>query len=499
MRMPIPDDWNGEDWRCIQLQWPDSPLWVALLVGLLTMPSRGRFWDERTGNIREVQGIAEQIFTANFPLVGCADDSGIPDGGGMPSPNQINSICHIIEEGMEIMSLCGYNPKAFKIENGSLWVRDFCGEWNEIGPLTTAASEAPTDNPYVGTTEEPEAWSACGKASALIDAFVALSDAAWENYQNPALIEAAMRAAVPLATLSRTRIYQWIPSLIAMDTLVNQGAFNDADMVQLAKCIAVGNVANTSEATLAEVDGICNALGAACQQTWGTIPEVYWRSYWDFIQETIGDNDSKFIMSLGASNITADCDCPIDEIPPDLTSRLQFTGVSGDTCDGGIAIPPELIVVSNGGRRIDVEWQATAGAWRGCDEFSFGLTGGEDGDTFVVRVWGTYANQAGAVAPVVPTKEWMGTINGMRDPTLWFDATCNGEVLSTAVISPDANPGYKAREYTHTGGGVPLTLMCPGRVYTPLGTDIWFGYALEIVQLNDTQFIPSYTPPDGGQ
>lgn len=77
MRMPIPQDWNGTSWSRFSICWPDSPLWIGMLLGFITTPKRGRFWDERSGVITEAQVIGEQIFKFNYPLdgviVSCAD------------------------------------------------------------------------------------------------------------------------------------------------------------------------------------------------------------------------------------------------------------------------------------------------------------------------------------------------------------------------------------------------------------------------------------------
>jgi len=76
-RTPIPNDWDGVSWCCSVVEWPDSPLYRAIFVGLLTTPTRGRFWDERTGSILDVQAIGEEIENRNFSeecQMGCMED-----------------------------------------------------------------------------------------------------------------------------------------------------------------------------------------------------------------------------------------------------------------------------------------------------------------------------------------------------------------------------------------------------------------------------------------
>lgn len=68
MKYPIPNDWAGADWCSWAICWPDSPQWLALLRGFITLPQRGRTWDESTGDIRETQLIGRDITTHNLPM-----------------------------------------------------------------------------------------------------------------------------------------------------------------------------------------------------------------------------------------------------------------------------------------------------------------------------------------------------------------------------------------------------------------------------------------------
>lgn len=65
----IPDDWLGEYCR-YAVCWPNSEQWLAVLRGVLTLPARGRFWDEHTGNILEAQSVIRETFDTNLHLQG---------------------------------------------------------------------------------------------------------------------------------------------------------------------------------------------------------------------------------------------------------------------------------------------------------------------------------------------------------------------------------------------------------------------------------------------
>lgn len=69
---PIPNDWDGETWGCILIDWPNSPQWLGLLRGLVTTPVRGRFWDGATGSIIDAQNIGLEIQERN-PTVTCQE------------------------------------------------------------------------------------------------------------------------------------------------------------------------------------------------------------------------------------------------------------------------------------------------------------------------------------------------------------------------------------------------------------------------------------------
>lgn len=62
---PIPNDWDGETWGCVLIEWPDSEQWLGMLRGLVTSPVRGRFWDGATGSIIDAQNIGLDILGRN--------------------------------------------------------------------------------------------------------------------------------------------------------------------------------------------------------------------------------------------------------------------------------------------------------------------------------------------------------------------------------------------------------------------------------------------------
>jgi len=88
MKIPIPNDWDGITWRCISIQWPDSVNYQGVLAGWLTLLTRGRLYDENTGDIRDAQSVGFAIMEANLPLVACTNEC----PPGPPGPRGLQGI-----------------------------------------------------------------------------------------------------------------------------------------------------------------------------------------------------------------------------------------------------------------------------------------------------------------------------------------------------------------------------------------------------------------------
>lgn len=181
MNLPIPADWNGQDWRCIQIVWPDSPYWIAMLNGWLSQFKRGRLWDETTGDLLAVMAIGAEIWYRNQALPGC-DGTPTPQpdpdvinqylGGGCPGDCEDEMPC------IDITSL-------LKIEGGKLYARNACCEWELIGALTGGDNvEDPGDDPFTPPGETPPTFYACGKAESAARLVRDVATAIWEQFDS---------------------------------------------------------------------------------------------------------------------------------------------------------------------------------------------------------------------------------------------------------------------------------------------------------------------------
>ncbi len=173
MRVPIPSDWDGQTWQCIQIQWPKSTQWEAILTGLLTYAMRGRFWDERTGSIHAAQAVAWDIFERNRNFTPCAECPETPSG----QDGAIGGGALIESEGTSM----GQVVTDVTVENGVLtvWFGPCCSK-----PLSdfvvTAVTPDIGEEPLVPQGGTPPAYSACGKAIAIVRAIKLVIQAAFD-------------------------------------------------------------------------------------------------------------------------------------------------------------------------------------------------------------------------------------------------------------------------------------------------------------------------------
>lgn len=150
MKLLIPDDWINDDWLCIEVQWPNSPLWVALLNGWLSQMARGRTYDEATGSILAAMEIGKEIWRRNATLTPCCDGGATPPE---PSPEQkmIYGGAWFGEED-EDMS-CGF---CYRYNDAGVMEILVCGEWV---PVLVGDSPPPIETPEgtdVGDPNTPQ-------------------------------------------------------------------------------------------------------------------------------------------------------------------------------------------------------------------------------------------------------------------------------------------------------------------------------------------------------
>lgn len=249
MKVPVPDDWNGEDWQCVQVEWPNSPQWTGLLTGILTLLTRGRYWDERTGSIRDTQAVAREIFDRNYPFNPCqgSDETEPPTqqpGGGGYSASES-------EEEMPAVTW-------LEIEDGILYM--YFGPCCKIavdGDFATVIDPPP--DPPEDDEGDPPTWS-CNKSAGMALRFWAAADS---GISEMAAVDAAHRAQKLIETLPQFNITQEQAKVCALsytaDTTEGFALTTDPDTEAYIRCAWA--------AVLEETNGITAAEWAIMQST----------------------------------------------------------------------------------------------------------------------------------------------------------------------------------------------------------------------------------------
>lgn len=270
-------------------------------------------WKRESGTITDAQKTGREIIGYNIPLTNCAGDDVID--AGLPDEKQITYVYGESEES-EIMGwLCGVNPAAFKIEDGILHVKNFCGEWVEIGGLTSPEDESPNPFPFPDTPTIPA--SACGKANEIINAAAEVMAVAVEYFDDESEFYGQVYGAYQKngVTPGKADIYLLQLDMNALISFVSGGTVTDPDMVQAMKCKAAKGMDDTTvTATDADVEWLYSSVRSACYDYLiDTISaELMWTA-WEQLLQTMGENDRKMLISRGSQNFAADCSCPDED------------------------------------------------------------------------------------------------------------------------------------------------------------------------------------------
>lgn len=311
MKIPIPTDWNGDTFECYTIQWPNSPEWRSILRGLILSPARGRFWDERSGSVSGAQIVGLQIDTLNLPLTTCdglivpCTEPTIPRGGDFDLDNL--EFCACEDDDMA----CTDCPP-IKIENGSLYWFN-CGEWQLVGDIGGAPQPEVVDPWPNDENGDPPTLSACGKAKAVYDAVLAVAngfDAA--GGEPPWKWVGRVESELPGYDLKNTWVVSGVLALINLLALYElEEIFNDYKLgSSLCRLVSIFG---------ADQAGITDEQFAAIKQVFTSEFGLILSQPYTVAINAIGQTSLSTIAKLGASDTTADCDCPEFIPPPDET------------------------------------------------------------------------------------------------------------------------------------------------------------------------------------
>jgi hypothetical protein len=375
MKLKIPSDWNGHDWQCLQIQWPDSPEWTALLMGLLTLLTRGAIWRE-TGDKTEiptVQEIAWQIYDANYPFRDCAGElvtlvtTTGNCGGGLVVLEDDNMGQVVTEVSFD------ETTGILRVEYGPCCVR----EWQicAAGGQPPAFEDIEPDIPP-GQTEDS---TSCAMAIALVAVVSDLVDVGLEyaGLSNPFTYYDKLSEVNPAIDLAYSDVLRmWIAahelSGIGLGGEAQNVAIDEYLRCQWATQIPMGNE-GISKATYDTLKSSIHAqIGVVIHPSaylgmGGVIADL-----WQWALYSIGPSDAQKITYYAQPQPSDDCDCADVEDPEiPYTGSVHWTGAVLASDNIGYI---SNVYASNNGKTLHVTWYADQGNYIDDATLKFGIS-----------------------------------------------------------------------------------------------------------------------------
>lgn len=424
--IPIPDDWNSA-WACLQVQWPDSTLWRAILRGWIDVMSYGWTWDAKTGNLAEAQAVGREIWLRNNPLLECAGDCPEPEVVYIPVP------CGGGGEEEEEMGQVVTDVTKNEIGQIVVWFGPCCSKVLDFAQDGTPQLPDDPLNPGDDTLN----YSACGKAYAVTEVLFDVVKECHDEIDN-----------LP---------WQWVSH-------VEQGVGLDLNnlgvIITVNQCIIMEGVdydfdtiLSTSEKKWllcrlvdlmtadgdAPDDGVFGAAMKLMMNHQGI--DVFASNLWSCAFTALGQENFNNVAMLGATNVDYDCACDTsgEELPdtwPDYGwyHRFEFadyatrpawlsdggqgswqanvglvSAITGETRD----VWPKVVIPTGGGtmRRVAFHLSVPA-AGTNWDDNSLGTRSAELAGQSTFPIPSPYA----------------------ADFTFWWDVTCE------VVLASDTDP-----------------------------------------------------------
>jgi len=451
MRLPIPSDWDGKKWQCVQIQWPDSPLWFAILNGLIAGLAAGRSWDERDGSILDVQSIGREIWARSIPFQSCSGEIIPPTipptsgGGGLWLEEVFEMPCIDLSSMIDISR-----------GDGHLWVLDGCCNWVDLGEFGGQSEELITIPP--GETQDPPIpFSACGKADSIVNVIYAVALALWgATSEEPWNYVNAVKSAVSPVTVKAKYV---IEGIFLAASLKGTGFTEEEIFDDLSKQAIVCRLART----LAADTGALSAANISAIETAFNQNLEFEVALFSAAVKAIGTSQLSNISMAGQLNQEADCDCPelVPPVSPPTDSGPWFTGQIIKSSGEGVVAFTSLNASM---RKIGLRWLVPAPGFASTDWIGYIMMTTPVALTSVTfKLTGEY-----------PLHDWHSTpYSRWLDPHI---ATVGDTVGATSeLISADAT-------------GAVVKVSFPSALPT--------AYAAEVA--NSFRFLPQDTQPGNG-
>lgn len=305
MEIPVPQDWDGESWTCFEIQWPDSPEWLAILTGLITSVQRGPFW--RARNKIEVEAaklLGRTVVDRNLPFVDCRVCEEQRNGGGdtvaLGASGGAGCCDSCCEESCEMGCIT-----SLEIIDGVLYA--YYGpccrvEVGAISDISGVGEDPYNQNPDLPPVTE---FSACGKADAIVTVVAGVVDAIWDARDDvlPWVMFQLPRQRFPDISFNDYWLLQGNLTALAVDAFYEVADVFDETTLQSIKCRLV-NMFEDDAAGLQDGDFL--KIQATFINEFGLLIGTLYRQALD----AMGDGDLDRYIKVGATNLTAECDCP---------------------------------------------------------------------------------------------------------------------------------------------------------------------------------------------
>ena len=432
-KIPIPDDWNGQAWTNVCVAWPNSTKYLALLNGLLSYLTRGRIYDETTGNIKEAQEIGWEIWRRNQPFQPCGDSLEAPETPGLGTLPCFDGEL-FEEECEEDMSTNGPCPP-LKIEGGKLYWWQCC-EWLEVGSMDASQTQDSVPPDMWEQGETPPTYHACGKAYAVWTVINRTGEAIWEASEDvPVWNILGYVEGEAGYNLSNNWVADGVVNVqLAQVGGVDKATFLDATKLQTILC------------HLVEIWGD-DAIGVPDDDTRNAIWGVYrtntsWleSAIWNAAINALGRGTLNNVAVLSSTDGTRDCDCVSEPQSP-----VRWGTPAASNLEDGDTV---TFLSDLSGKRVKVTWNISSHADAFRDfTLAIPLIVPAAGDQIKIKLERISGN--------APTEEWSDEPCPNSDPTLWMAANVEGPGPGdwTPVIT--AEDGAQIIEYTYVGGEVP--------------------------------------------
>lgn len=312
-RITIPSDWS-DDWACVEIQWPDSPEWLAILRALILSPIFGRFWDEKTGSVRSAQSVGFEIEEKNIPLVAC-NGREVEDGGS----------AGCVPFGAIIMESEDMGQVVTDVQIVDGKIRVFFGPccWHDLDVSGALEDQLLPPPPGDDVPDFPalETGTACSKVSRWCSVLFAAVDSLADDSAAPELPNVALNNLHDL----RPRV-NWgdANALAAYANIMNPrsfgllGALEDPDIQQTIKCRLVSLVADGNQGiTKDEYNAMVTDIVRYLQQEFTIVR--YPTSHAEMVNVyynlalAFGAGDTEKITAGTAPSVSDDCSCPSGE------------------------------------------------------------------------------------------------------------------------------------------------------------------------------------------